>query len=109
MTDVLRDELARYRRDPGIRAALFVSGDGFLVAAAAEPDIDAEAVAAQIACVLQAGRSLAAELRQQATRYLTFELDELNILVAPFDNDLLLVLIGRPGTLDLSYTVRGDR
>lgn len=107
MTDVLRDELARYRRDPGMRAALFVSGDGFLVAASAEPDIDTDAVAAQIASVLQAGRSLAAELVQQAARYVTFELDELNILVAPFDDNLLLVLIGRPGTLDLAYTVRG--
>ena len=107
MTDVLRDELARYRHDPGIRAALFVSGDGFLVAASAEPDIDAEAVAAQIASVLQAGKRLAAELAQQAARYFTFELDDLNILVAPFEHDLLLVLIGRPGTLDLAYNVRG--
>jgi predicted regulator of Ras-like GTPase activity (Roadblock/LC7/MglB family) len=107
MTDILREELARYRRDPGIRAALFVSGDGFLVTASAEPEIDAEAVAAQLAGVLQAGRSLASELAQEAAHYFTFEFDALNILVAPFEHDLLLVLIGRPGTLDLAYTVRG--
>jgi hypothetical protein len=56
--------------------------------------------------VLQAGKRLAAELAQQAAHYLTFELDALNILVAPFEHDLLLVLIGVPGTLDLAYTVR---
>jgi predicted regulator of Ras-like GTPase activity (Roadblock/LC7/MglB family) len=106
-TDALLEELARYRRDPGIRAALFVSGDGFLIAGSADGSIDTEAVAAQIAGVLLCGRRLAAELDQEATRYLTFELDDLNILVAPFDQDMLLVLIGRPETLELTYTVRG--
>lgn len=104
--DVLVEELARYRRDPGIRAALFVSSDGFLIAGAADESVDTEAVAAQIAGVLQCGRRLATELHQQAARYLTFEFDDLNVLVAPFDEDVLLVLIGRPGTLDLSYSVR---
>lgn len=106
-TDALLEELSRYRRDPGIRAALFVSGEGFLIAGSADESIDTEAVAAQIAGVLLCGRRLAAELGQTATRYLTFELDDLNILVAPFDQNMLLVLIGRPGTLELSYTVRG--
>ncbi len=108
MTDLLRDELTRYTADPGILAALLVSGDGFLVAASAEPEIDTEAVAAQIAGALLAGKRLAAELSQTATRYFTLEYDDLNVLMAPFDNDLLLVLIGRPGTLDLTYTVRAS-
>lgn len=106
--DVLAEELARYRRDPGIRAALFVSGEGFLIAGSADPAIDTEAVAAQIAGLLMAGRRLATELEQQSARYLTAELDDLNVLVAPFDQDVLLVLIGRPEALDLTYSVHGD-
>jgi predicted regulator of Ras-like GTPase activity (Roadblock/LC7/MglB family) len=107
MTDVLREELGTYRRDPGIRAALFVSAEGFLIADSADPDIDTEAIAAQIAAVLAAGKRLAGELAQRQAKYFTLELDELNILVAPFDHDVLLVLIGRPAALGLAYTVRG--
>jgi len=107
MTDVLREELTRYRHDPGIQAALFVSRDGLLIASAADDGIDVEAIAAHVAGVVLAGDRLADELGQTAARYFTLELDRLNVVAAPFEDDVLLVLIGRPGTLDLAYTVRG--
>jgi predicted regulator of Ras-like GTPase activity (Roadblock/LC7/MglB family) len=109
MTDVLRDELARYRHDPGIKAALFVSGEGLLITSVADDDVDVEAVAAQLAGVVLAGTRLATELGQSEARFVTLELDRLNVVVAPFDDDVLLVLIGGPDALDLDYSVRGSR
>lgn len=106
MDDVLREQLTSYLRDPDVVAALFVSADGFLVAGTCHPDIDCEAIAAQVAAVLSAGKQLAGELGQTTARYFTFELDDLNLLAAPFDHELLLVLVGRPKALKLSYSVR---
>jgi len=108
MTDVLRDELARYRHDPGIKAALFVSGEGLLITSVADADVDVEAVAAQLAGVVLAGRRLAEELGQTGARYIALELDDLNVIVAPFDDDVLLTLVGKPDALDLDYSVRGS-
>ena len=109
MTDLLRDELARYRHHPGIKAALFVSGEGLLITSVADDDVDVEAVAAQLAGVVLAARRLAEELSQTGARYVALELDSLNVVVAPFEDDVLLVLVGRPDALDLDYSVRGSR
>ena len=93
MNDDLAALLSRYRLDPGVRAALLVGGDGFLVAAAAAAGIDVAAVAAQVADMLDVCHRLALELGQQETRIVTFELTGLNVVVAPFEGDLLLVIV----------------
>jgi predicted regulator of Ras-like GTPase activity (Roadblock/LC7/MglB family) len=108
VNDELSPLLDGYRTDPGICAALLVSGDGFLVASSTATGINAEAVAAQVADVLAVGHRLALELGQQETRFVTFELTGLNVLVAPFGGQLLLVLAGEPDALKLSYTLRGQ-
>ena len=104
--DALSSRLQLFREDPGVRAALLVSADGFLVASAVDDTVDAEAVAAQIAAVLLVGRRLADELGQAETRYVTFELTGLNVVVAPFEGDLLLVLVGGADTITITYTLR---
>ena len=106
MNDELVGLLAAYRQDPGIRAALLIGHDGFPVASAAEPGIDPTVVAAQVADMLGVCHRLALELGQQETRYITFELTGLNVVVAPFEGDLLLVLVGEPEAIHLSYSLR---
>jgi predicted regulator of Ras-like GTPase activity (Roadblock/LC7/MglB family) len=106
MNDELVRLLENYRADPGIRAALLIGSDGFLVASAATDGVDTTAVAAQVADVLGVAHRLALELGQQETRYATFELTSLNVLVAPFEGALLLVLVGEPDALRLSYSLR---
>lgn len=106
MNDELSSLLTRYRHDEGVKAALLVSADGFLVAASAAHGLNPEAIAAQVADVLAVGERLAIELGRQATRFVTFELTGLNVIVAPFDDTLLLVLVGDPAALKLSYSLR---
>ncbi|GEM_PF-568687 len=106
MSDDLAALIAAYRSDPGIRAALLIEADGFPVVANADPQVDTTAVAAQIADMLQVCHRLAIELGQRETQFVTFELTELNVIVAPFEGDLLLVLVGEPAAISLSYSLR---
>lgn len=101
--DTLAAQLAPYRENPGIVAALLISRDGFVVAADAAPDFKADAVAAQVAGVIDIGARLAAELRQPGVRYISLEFDDLNVVLAPFDGELMLVLAGLPSALVCEY------
>jgi predicted regulator of Ras-like GTPase activity (Roadblock/LC7/MglB family) len=104
--DALVARLAPYRAHPGVKAALLISHDGFLVAADATADINAEAVAAQVAGIIDTGRRLAGELGAAEARYISMELESLNIVLAPFGDELMLCLIGDPTTIALTYTLR---
>jgi len=101
--DTLTAKLAPYRTHPGIVAALLISGDGFVVAADADDGFAAEAVAAQAAGVIDIGARLAGELGQHEARYISVEFEGLNVVLAPFGDELMLALVGRPDVLTLYY------
>ncbi len=101
--DILAAQLAPYRQTPGIVAALLVSRDGFVIAADADPEFKADAVAAQVAGVIDIGARLAAELGRPGARYISLDLDGLNVVLAPFDDELMLVLAGLPSALVCEY------
>lgn len=101
--DVLAARLAPYRAVPGIVAALLISSDGFVVAADADPGVAVEAVAAQAAGVIDLSARLAGELAQHEARYISLEFDDLNVVLAPFGDELMLALVGRPDTLICDY------
>ena len=102
-TDSLAARLAPYRETPGIVAALLISHDGFVVAADAEPGFAADAVAAQAAGAIDMGVRLAGELGQPAAKYISLEFDTLNVVLAPFGDELMLALVGEPGALICEY------
>lgn len=104
--DALTARLAPYRENPGIVAALLISHDGFVVAADADEGFAAEAVAAQVAGVIDVGARLADELGQHQARYLSVEFDDLNVVLAPFGDELLLALVGSPDALICDYRLR---
>lgn len=104
-SDALVEKLAPYRAVPGMRAAMLVQRDGFVVAADADEGVAVEAVAAQVAGVIHVGARLAAELGQAAAHYITVELDDLTLVLAPFGDELLLVLVGGPSALTCEYRI----
>ncbi len=101
--DNLAAQLAPYRETPGILAALLVSHDGFVVAADADPSLNTEAIAAQVAGVIDVAARLAAELGRQDAKYITVDFDDLNVVLAPFNDELMLVLAGLPSALACEY------
>ena len=60
-------------------------------------------LATQSDVVLDIGARLAGELGQSAAKYISLEFDTLNVLLAPFGDELLLALVGEPGTLTCEY------
>ncbi len=64
------------------------------MASSTDADIDAEAIAAHLGGAIDIAARLADELAQRETRLITVELDDLNIVLAPFSDELLLCLIG---------------
>jgi predicted regulator of Ras-like GTPase activity (Roadblock/LC7/MglB family) len=101
--DNLAARLAPYRETPGVIAALLISHDGFIVAADAEAGFDADAVAAQVAGAIDMGSRLAGELGQTAAKYISLEFDEVNVVLAPFGDELMLALVGASSTLICEY------
>jgi predicted regulator of Ras-like GTPase activity (Roadblock/LC7/MglB family) len=101
--DILAAQLAPYRETPGIVAALLISRDGFVIAADADPAFDADAVAAQVAGVIDIGARLAGELRQPEAKYISVGFEDLNLVLAPFGSELMLVLAGAPSALACEY------
>jgi predicted regulator of Ras-like GTPase activity (Roadblock/LC7/MglB family) len=103
--DTLAARLAPYRETPGLIAALLVSRDGFVVAADAEAGFAAEAVAAQVAGVIDIGARLAHELGDPAAKYVTLGFESRNVVLAPFGDELMLVLVGTPDALSCTYRI----
>ncbi len=107
--DILAAQLAPYRETPGIVAALLISRDGFVIAADADPGFKTDAVAAQVAGVIDIGARLAAELRQPEAKYISVDFDDLNLVLAPFGSELMLVLAGAPSALICEYRLSTTR
>ena len=101
--DTLATQLAPYRETPGIIAALLISHDGFVVASDADPGLDVDAIAAQAAGVIDIGARLASELGQPEAKYISIDFDDLNVVLAPFGSELMLVLAGLPSALTCEY------
>ena len=107
--DSLAARLAPYRETPGIIAALLISHDGFVVAADAEADFNTDAVAAQVAGAIDMGSRLAGELGQTAAKYISLEFDDINVVLAPFGDELMLALVGARSTLTCEYRLNTRR
>jgi predicted regulator of Ras-like GTPase activity (Roadblock/LC7/MglB family) len=101
--DTLTAHLAPYRQAPGVLAAMLISSDGFVVAADADDGFDKDAVAALASGVFGIGARLAYELRQDGARYVAIDFSDLTMVLAPFSEQLMLVLVGRPDTLVCDY------
>ena len=101
--DILAAQLAPYRETPGVVAALLVSRDGFVVAADADAGFKADAVAAQVAGVIDIAARLSGEFHQPESTCICISFDDLNVVLAPFDGELMLVLAGLPSALACEY------
>ena len=79
------------------------------MASSTDAEIDAEAIAAHLGGAIDIAARLADELAQRATRLITVELDDLNIVLAPFSDELLLCLIGTADAIKFDYRLRSAR
>lgn len=87
----------RLQRDYGLDAALIVTTDGLLVEAASLTDVDSEGIAANAVSGLLMLEALGQELSSKP-RQAIIEFDRHIVLVTPFDDDTVLVLVATGST-----------
>ncbi|MBE0428568.1 MAG: roadblock/LC7 domain-containing protein [Thermoleophilia bacterium] len=94
-----RDELEAiirpYTEIEGIDAAGLSSLDGLLVAWSGDNGPDPEVIAAHAASMLASFKTMAEELGTTLPRLLNLELTGHDLILAPLNRDLVLILVGR--------------
>ncbi|MEZ5126030.1 MAG: roadblock/LC7 domain-containing protein [Thermoleophilia bacterium] len=99
----LATRLAPYRQVPGMAAALLISRDGFVIAADTEAGFNADAFAAQAGAVIDNSAHLAEELEETGAKYIAMEFGTYTLVLAPFNEELFLALVGRSQALSFQY------
>lgn len=86
--------LTPYLELDSVDAAMLVSTDGLLIAAAGNNGLDHEALAAYSASALSAAMGLAEELGTRLTGSVVLDLHSTRITLALLTSDLFLLLVG---------------
>ncbi|RIK36850.1 MAG: hypothetical protein DCC58_18755 [Chloroflexi bacterium] len=94
----LDDQLRDLQQSNGLAMAAVVGTDGLVIDASAEPGIDAESICSVAANGMLMMDALSQELNSQPAKIMTLEYEAQTILMAPLDEDTLLVLLAGAGT-----------
>lgn len=98
MTQSLAEALRELQQSSGLAMAAVVGSDGLVIDAASDPGIDAESICSVAANGLLMMDALGQELNASSAKMLTLEFESDTILLAPLDQDNLLVLLAGAGT-----------
>lgn len=95
-------ELVRSYLDiPGVVAAILVSDQGLVINSAQADVVDIDTISALLVDMVSTGQRFGRETGAGGLETMTVEFDSLTLLVAPFHEDVMLALVGRPGTFAL--------
>lgn len=92
--EIIRD----YLDIEGVLAAVLVSDQGLVVNGATRDAIDLETISALVVDTVASAQRVGIEAAVGKIDMMTLEFERLSILLAPFDSELMLALVARPGT-----------
>lgn len=95
-------DLESYLGIEGISAAALASADGLVVAAAGDRELDLEALAVHGAAAMSSAKGLARDAGVKAPRFITLDLVERAVILAPLSDELFLILTGGHRILSLA-------
>jgi predicted regulator of Ras-like GTPase activity (Roadblock/LC7/MglB family) len=98
MSQNLEEALRDLQQSNGLTLAAVVGSDGLVIDAAADQGVDAESICSVAANGLLMMDALSQELGASSARMMTLEYENDTILLAPVDQDNLLVLLAGAGT-----------
>jgi predicted regulator of Ras-like GTPase activity (Roadblock/LC7/MglB family) len=98
MAQNLGDSLRELQMANGLDMAAVASLDGFVIEAAAVPEVEADSVCSVASNQLLIMSQLGQELGGGAARIATLEFESHTLLMAPLDDENLLVLLAGAGT-----------
>ena len=98
--DPIYELMSGYLDVPGMLAAILVSDQGLVINSARADDVDADTISALVVDMVAAAQRFGRETGVGKLDTLTVEFEKLNLLLAPFDADCMLALVGRPGAFN---------
>jgi len=102
-------ELVRSYLDiDGVLAAVLVSDQGLVVNGAMNDAVDVDTISALIAETVASAQRVGVESAVGRMETMILEFEKLSLLLAPFDHELMLALVGRPGTFARSAGLVGS-
>lgn len=103
--DTIRRLLAGYLEISGVVAALLVSGDGLVISSAGEEEVDTEVISALVADTVTAGQRFGQEAEVGPVDTMVIEYKKMTLLLAPFEEGMILVIAASPGTVELNTQI----
>ncbi len=97
--DLFREALAEYLTLPGMQAAILVSDQGLMISGVAIDGVDTVSIAALIVDTISSAQRLGAQARGGSLGTMTVEYENLNLIVAPFSPEVMLVIVAEPGSI----------
>ena len=96
--DPIRELIETYLEFPGILAAVLVSDQGLVINSANGGAVDTEMISALVVETVKSAERFGEETGVGRLDTLLVEYEGLSFLLAPFDRDVMLALVGSPGT-----------
>ena len=98
MAQGLADALRNLQTSSGLTMAAVVGSDGLVIESVADTGVDSESICSVAANGLLMMDALTQELNSSAATMMTLEYENDTVLLAPIDQDNMLVLLAGPGT-----------
>ena len=96
--DPIHEIISGYLEIAGVMAAILVSDQGLVVSGAMSDPFDVDTISALVVETVASARRVGAEAAVGKIETMILEFEKLSVLLAPFDNELMLALVGKPGT-----------
>jgi predicted regulator of Ras-like GTPase activity (Roadblock/LC7/MglB family) len=100
-SDPMFELMQSYLDIPGMLAAMLVSDQGLVINSAQADAVDIDTLSALLVDIVATGQRFGEEAGVGGLETMTVEFDSLTLLLAPFQQDVMLALVGRPGTFAL--------
>lgn len=100
--DPIDELISSYLDIEGVMAAVLVSDQGLVINGAKKAAIDVDTISALVIDTVTSAQRFGAEAAVGKVDTMTMEFEKLSLFLAPFDHDLMLALVGKPGTFSQS-------
>ena len=98
IADPIYELIRGYLDIDGVMGAVLVSDQGLVVNQATNDAFDIDTISALVVETVASAGRVGAEAAVGKVETMTLEFEKLSLLLVPFDNELMLALVARPGT-----------
>ena len=106
-TDPIDELMCSYLDISGMLAAILVSNDGLVINCAMTQETEIETISALVIDVVTSAQRFGVETSAGRLDTMTIEFEGLSLLLAPFEQDVMMALVAIPGTFALQGVMPG--